>query len=277
MDARILLSAGVPSASVGKDSKAVVNTGDTFTAGIAGWESSSQPDYASAGVKWQTTTSVITASASPQVITLTDEQVYNADKNIRTWMKAWYPAGRLSGGKVTFERASDGTADVLLSAELSGSKSDRTGKTLAFSHVTTQLKFVVKGGAGLADDTRILEIKIKNAGLPTGLDLKTDALTVVTGDLTVPGIDGSLVIGSSPEGDAVGDPVMIAPVSGKNVVLDITTSAASYPGVTATIDGDDNFLAGKAYTITLTFSQSALELQASLAEWAEGTGSGNVE
>ena len=45
----------------------------------------------------------------------------------------------------------------------------------------------------------------------------------------------------------------------------------------ATIDGDDKFQAGKAYTITLTFSQKNIELSATLAEWSAGTGSGLVE
>lgn len=277
--ADIVLSAGLPAASV--QSKAPINSGDKFTPAVAGWESSATVSYAAAPT-WKTTTSEITASATAQAVTLTDGQVYNADKTVKTYMKAWYPQGTLTNGKVAFTADAsykgDGTDDVLLSGEVSGDKSDRDNKVLAFAHLTTQLKFVVKAGTGLAEDTKLTKIELKGVDVPGGIDLATDALTGTAKEiLSVPGIDGSLVIGTTAAGDAAGSPLMIVPPAENTVKLKVTTSVAEFDDIAATIDTDTKFEAGKAYTITLTFGQKNIELSATLAEWSAGTGSGTVE
>lgn len=278
-EAAIRLSAGLLSASV--QSKAPINSGDTFTPAVAGWESSAAASYTAAPT-WNTTTSEITASTTAQAVTLTDQQVYNADKTIKTYMKAWYPQGGLNNGMVSFvgdpKYADDGTVDVLLSGEVSGSKSDRENKVLAFEHLATQLKFVVKAGTGLAEGTKLTKIELKNVEVPSGINLTTDALLSSSKSvLAVPGIDGNLVIGTAETGDAAGKPLMIVPPSGNTVTLKVTTSVTEFDDIVATIDGDDKFQAGKAYTITLTFGQKNIELSATLAEWSAGTGSGTVE
>ena len=278
-EAAIRLSAGRPSASV--QSKAPINSGDTFTPAVAGWESSATASYTAAPT-WNTTTSEITASATAQAVTLTDQQVYNADKTIKTYMKAWSPQGTLTNGTVTFTAddsyKGDGTDDVLLSGEVSGDKSDRENKVLAFEHLTTQLKFVVKAGTGLAEDTKLTKIELKGVDVPGGIDLATDALTGTAKEtLSVPDIDGSLVIGTTETGDPAGSPLMIVPPSGTTVTLKVTTSVAEFDNIEATIDTDTKFEAGKAYTVTLTFGQKNIELSATLDEWTSGTGSGTVE
>lgn len=278
-DAVIRLSAGLPSASV--QSKAPINSGDTFTPAVAGWESSAAASYNTTPT-WNTTTSEITASATAQAVTLTAGQVYNADKTVKTYMKAWYPQGTLTDGTVAFtgdaSYKDDGTVDVLLAGEVSGDKSDRDGKVLAFKHLTTQLKFVVKAGTGLAEGTKLSKIELKSVDVPSGINLATDALTGTAKEtLSVPAIDGNLVIGTKAEGDDAGSPLMIVPPTGKTVTLKVTTSVAEFDNIAATIDGDDKFQAGKAYTITLTFGQKNIELSATLDEWTSGTGSGTVE
>lgn len=275
----IRLSAGLPSASV--QSKAAINSGDKFTPAVAGWESTAAASYTAAPT-WNTTTSEITASATAQAVTLTAPQVYNANGAVKTYMKAWYPQGTLSSGTVTFTTndsyKGDGTDDVLLASEVSGSKSDRENKVLAFEHLATQLKFVVKAGQGLAADTKLTKIELKNVEVPSGINLATDALLSSSKNvLAVPGIDGNLVIGTTVTGDPAGSPLMIVPPTGKTVTLKVATSAAEFDDIVATIDGDDNFQAGKAYTITLTFDQKNIELSATLAEWSAGTGTGLVE
>lgn len=275
----IRLSAGLPSASV--QSKAPINSGDKFTPAVAGWESSAVASYTAAPT-WKTTTSEITASATAQAVTLTAGQVYNADRTVKTYMKAWYPQGVLNNGNVLFtgdqNYQDNGTVDVLLAGEVSGDKSDRENKVLAFEHLATQLKFVVKAGTGLAEDTKLTKIELKNVEVPSGINLMTDALLSSSKSvLAVPGIDGNLVIGTKAEGDDAGSPLMIVPPTGKTVTLKVTTSVAEFDNIVATIDTDEKFQAGKAYTITLTFSQKNIELSATLAEWSVGTGSGTVE
>lgn len=278
-EAVIRLSAGLPAASV--QSKAPINSGDKFTPAVAGWESTAAASYTAAPT-WNTTTSEITASATAQEVELTAPQVYNANGAVKTYMKAWYPQGTLSSGTVTFTTndsyKGDGTDDVLLAGEVSGSKSDRENKVLAFEHLATQLKFVVKAGPGLAAGTKLTKIELKNVEVPSGINLTTDALLSSSKSvLAVPGIDGNLVIGTTAAGDPAGSPLMIVPPTGKTVTLKVATSAAEFDDIVATIDGDDNFQAGKAYTIMLTFDQKNIELSATLAEWSAGTGTGLVE
>lgn len=275
----IRLSAGLPSASV--QSKAAINSGDKFTPAVAGWESTAAASYTAAPT-WNTTTSEITASATAQEVELTAPQVYNANGAVKTYMKAWYPQGTLSSGTVTFTTndsyKGDGTDDVLLAGEVSGSKSDRENKVLAFEHLTTQLKFLVKAGTGLAAGTKLTKIELKNVDVPNGINLATNALlTSSKNALSVPDIDGNLVIGTTETGDVAGSPLMIVPPTGKTVTLKVTTSAAEFDNIVATIDNDDKFQAGKAYTITLTFDQKNIELSATLAEWSDGAGTGLVE
>ena len=278
-DAVIRLSAGLPSTSV--QSKAVINSGDQFTPAVAGWESNATVNYGTAQT-WKTTTSEITASTTPQSVTLTAGQVYNADRTIKTYMKAWYPQGILNNGMVLFTGApdykDDGTTDVLLAGELVGDKSDRENKTLAFGHLTTQLKFVVKAGTGLAANTKLTKIELKSVDVPSGIDLtKDELLTSSKSTLPVPDIDGNLVIGTTEAGDGAGSPLMIVPPTGNTVKLKVTTSVTEFDDIVATIEDDTDFQAGKAYTVTLTFGQKTIELSATLAEWSAGTGSGTVE
>ena len=275
----IRLSAGLPAASV--QSKAPINSGDKFTPAVAGWESTAAASYTAAST-WNTTTSEITASTTAQEVELTAPQVYNANGAVKTYMKAWYPQGELNNGVVSFmgdpKYADDGTVDVLLASEVSGSKSDRENKVLAFEHLATQLKFVVKAGTGLAAGTKLTKIELKNVEVPSGINLATNALlTSSKNALSVPDIDGNLVIGTTAAGDDAGSPLMIVPPTGKTVTLKVTTSAAEFDNIVATIDNDDKFQAGKAYTITLTFDQKNIELSATLAEWSDGAGTGLVE
>ena len=70
---------------------------------------------------------------------------------------------------------------------------------------------------------------------------------------------------------------MIEPFKGNTMSLDVRTSATLYEDVQVIIDEDSDFQPGKAYTITLTFTQESISLKASVTEWTTGTGSGIVE
>lgn len=262
-------------------SKAPVNDGTQFTAGIAGWENTATETYAAAPL-WNTTIQTTANAEEGQAVTWTATQYYNADEGTTTYMKAWHPAGTLSGTSVTFGNT-DGSVDALLAPVVSGTKltKDDPDKVLAFAHRTAQINFKVQAGAGLAANTTLRSIKIKNAQLPTGFDLTQeitadDVVTYSTAaDLTVPGITADAVTIAETAASA-GNPVMIKPISGNTFSIDVETNNATYTGQTVTVTGT-NVEAGTAYDVTLTFGQSGITLKATVTDWKKETGSADIK
>ena len=258
-------------------SKTPVNNGTQFTAGIAGWENTSSETYAAAPL-WNTTIQTTANATTAQTVTWTKQYYYNADEGTTTYMKAWYPAGTLSGTSVTFPNTV-GDVDALLAPVVSGTKNNKDGKVLAFAHQTAQINFKVKAGTGLAANTKLRSIKIKSVQLPTGFDLKKTGAAAVTyataADLTVPGIttDATTIAATAA---SVGSPVMIKPITGNTFSIDVETNNATYTGKTVTVTGS-NIEAGTAYDVTLTFTQSTIELKATVTAWKDATGSANLE
>ena len=258
-------------------SKTPVNNGTQFTAGIAGWENTSSETYAAAPL-WNTTIQTTANATTAQTVTWTKQYYYNADEGTTTYMKAWYPAGTLSGTSVTFPNTV-GDVDALLAPVVSGTKNNKDGKVLAFAHQTAQINFKVKAGTGLAANTKLRSIKIKSVQLPTGFDLKKTGAAAVTyataADLTVPGItsDATTIAATAA---FVGSPVMIKPITGNTFSIDVETNNATYTGKTVTVTGS-NIEAGTAYDVTLTFTQSTIELKATVTAWKDATGSANLE
>lgn len=258
-------------------SKTPVNNGTEFTAGIAGWENTSTETYAAAPL-WNTTIQTTANATTAQTVTWTKQYYYNADEGTTTYMKAWYPAGTLSGTSVTFPNTV-GDVDALLAPVVSGTKNNKDGKVLAFAHQTAQINFKVKAGTGLAANTKLRSIKIKSVQLPTGFDLKKTGAAAVTyataADLTVPGItaDATTIAATAA---SVGSPVMIKPITGNTFSIDVETNNATYTGKTVTVTGT-NVGAGTAYDVTLTFTQSTIELKATVTAWKDATGSANLE
>jgi len=270
----VVLSAGLP-----VQSRAVINTGDKFTAGVGGWETAgTAADYIAAAT-WNTT-AVITASASVRTVELAEEQHYNDNNAVRTYMQAWYPAGKLLGGIVSFDNP-NGTVDAMMAGEISGSKEDNTGKVLSFTHRTTQLKFKVVADPSLPRGTALKRITVKGVQLPTGFNLAAGKVVFEENPkaLNIPGLAVPIEIPG--EAAAAGEPVMVMPMPGNTVGLEIETSEATYSNVVATIDDDTDFVEGKAYVITLTFcgqsSGQSLGLSATVTEWTHGTGSAEIE
>ena len=272
-DRSIRLSAGLQAVT-----KAAVGTGTSFTASVGGWESATGADYGKAA-SWLSTASV-TASESASDIALTPKQYYSQNGAERTYIKAWYPQGTFSGGVVSFagdaNYRGDGTDDILLSGEVSGSALDAATRTLAFGHLTTQLRFTVQGDALFGTTTTVQSITLKGTGVPAGLDLRTNALVYdASTGVKVPGINGTQTI--TEQVAPVGEAVMVPPLAGNTFRIDVQTSDVTYRDVLVTVRDDARTLPGKAYTIALTFAGYEITTQASVAEWDyTGTGSGDV-
>lgn len=261
------LNAGVQAVT-----RAVVESG-SFTFGIAGWETKETISYGAA-TKWQTT-ATSTVSPTSSAISWTQQPYYNADDAVKTYIQAWYPIGKadVASGIVAFDNT-DGSVDALLSAPISGSKGTVIDAPLTFEHKTTQFIFKVKSGNGLEAGTKIQSIKIKNALLPTSFDFtKTPVIqSTSVADFAITGTETAITT----EAVVFGSPVMIMPVSGQNLPLEVTTDKGGTVAVTATT-ADTNFEEGHAYTITLTVQQKAVGVNSSVTAWVDGTGSGTVE
>lgn len=271
----VRLSAGLQATT-----KAAVNTGTLFTAAVAGWQNTGAVDYGR--TRTWLTSATVTAAQTAAEITLAQKQYYSQDGTEKTYIRAWYPQGTLTDdGTVAFagdaSYRGDGSDDVLLAGEVSGSALDNEPKTLAFKHPLTQLKFTVQGDALFGSSTTIRSITLKGAGVPTGFDLKRDAVSYDTpaAGVGVPGIDGTQRITTTQT--AAGQPVMVRPYESNTFRVDVETSDVTYRDVAVTIDADASTLPGKAYTVALGFAGFEITTRANVAEWDDsGTGSGDV-
>lgn len=265
----------------GGSTRAAINTGSKFKAGIAGWESTTAPvDYASTAATWSTK-STITAAETAGAIVLDEAKFYSGNASTVTYMKAWYPTGDLQNGIVTFsgnDFTTNGTTDVMLAGEINGSSTDNGLKNFKFEHKLTQLKFVILGDAGFQGDA-LTSIAIKGAELPTGLNLATNMVTYATAaDLLVPETASQII---TDKAATTGLPVMIKPIKSQTFKIDVVTTDGTTPStfndIIVTIDDDVELLAGKAYTITLSFGSAGINASASVTPWTEGTGSGTIK
>lgn len=258
--------------------RSAVNSGDKFTAQVAGWEvaAGGTKDYGTTST-WSTTAE-ITASETTGNIALAEGQFYNPTETIRTYLKAWYPQGEPVGGVVNF--TSDGMVDVMLASEVVGSAIDNKIKSLNFKHKLTQLKFELLGDETFANSNiTVKSITVLDARLPNGFDLTKDEVKYTdAAALLIPGISTPQAL--TTQKTRVGNSVMIAPFVGNTFKADVVTNNGSidttYSGITVTIDNDANFVEGRAYTICLIFNAPGISVSATVTPWTTGTGSGTV-
>ncbi|BCG54236.1 hypothetical protein [Alistipes indistinctus] len=273
----IRLSSGIGDAAKA-GSKAPVTAEAPATVQIEGWENTEAEAYAGAST-WQSTAAV-TVSETAAAITLSPVQYYNADENIKTYIKGWYPQVASADGEVTFTNT-DGTVDVLYATEVSGDKNTEVDQPLVFNHKSAQLVFKVVKGEGLAAGTKIKTIKVKNTAIPTSLTLSSNTVNYTDmAELEVPNV----TVAEIGETAAVaGDPLMVKPVDDNTTVTlyiettadDGSTVAATYDDVALTTS-DGKLTEGSAYTVTLTFKQAGISLEANITPWTEATGEGEV-
>ena len=273
----IRLSSGIGDAAKA-GSKAPVTAEAPATVQIEGWENTEAEAYAGAST-WQSTAAV-TVSETAAAITLSPVQYYNADENIKTYIKGWYPQVASADGEVTFTNT-DGTVDVLYATEVSGDKNTEVDQPLVFNHKSAQLVFKVVKGEGLAAGTKIKTIKVKNTAIPTSLTLSSNTVNYTDmAELEVPNV----TVAEIGETAAVaGDPLMVKPVDDNTTVTlyiettadDGSTVAATYDDVALTTS-DGKLTEGSAYTVTLTFKQAGISREANITPWTEATGEGEV-
>lgn len=267
------------SSGIGDVSKAASKAPVTASAEvqIEGWENTEAETYAGASA-WQSKATV-TVAQTAATVTLSPVRYYNADGSIKTYIKGWYPQVASANGTVTFTNT-DGTVDVLYAAEVSGNKSTEVEDALVFNHKSAQLIFKVIKGTGLADGTKIKTIKVKNTAVPTSITLTDDQVQYTDkSELEVPNITVA-EIGETAA--TTGDPLMVKPVDDNTTVklyiettTDGTAVAATYDNVPLKTS-DGKLTEGSAYTVTLTFGQAGISLEANITPWTEATGGAEV-
>lgn len=279
----IQLSANIPSVIIhSTSSKAPIgsNPGETatFKATVLGWE------VANGGnINYSTTPTWIASTNDIAAVEKTDillDPLKSYKSAHTTYMCAIYPAtdaANFATGIATFTgNATDGTQDVLVAAPISGSTSDKTGKQLLFKHPLTQVKFMVQALGGLAP-TNVTSITVKNAELPTGINITTnEPIYAAAANLAIPGISNPAVTNTA---TIVGQPVMIKPIASNKITLLVVTSTNTTGyNIDAKINNDATFIPGRAYTITLKFlAGDVINAEASVTEWEEEVGSGEID
>lgn len=264
----------------------------SFYPTIAGWESMmGLADY-SVTPDWSSTTgAAIAHNAQNAAITLSPTQTYNNDKRYYTYVKSWYPQGTsFAGGVVTFSAAAmDGTQDILYSqnpglanypVEVYGNKFENISRPIEYWHPLTQIRIEVIRAASSDDYTTVKSIKLKNALLATGIDLVNDVPVYDPTLRTVTIYDGA-DISVTNVSQKVGLPVMVKPYATNQILLDVESNQVNgVYQVIATIDVDQSFKEGKAYSILLTFNNNEITANnsARIVSWKDGdAGGGNLE
>ncbi len=133
----IKLSAGIQ----GVATRSPVSTNDNITAPFVA--SATTGDYTTNA--WSSTVTFVASPTPTAALYFSPARYYPVD-NSPIYIRGYYPAGTLSGKTVTL--AGDGTEDVMLTAQASGTKATAGALSFVFNHLLTQLQFKLVAGAG---------------------------------------------------------------------------------------------------------------------------------
>ena len=232
----IKLSAGIQ----GVATRTPVSTNDNITAPFVA--SATTGDYTTNA--WSSTVTFVASPTPTAALSFSPARYYPVD-NSPIYIRGYYPAGTLSGKTVTL--AGDGTEDVMLTAQASGTKA--TAGALSFVFNVTSLV-------------------IKQQKTPATLDLNTSSLTYTTKDLTLSGTFPILTAGST-----INNYPMVK--SGEALTVAVTTSdGVTYPESTISVTTE----VGKSHLITLTFTPKEITSSISVTAWQTGgTGSSTLQ
>lgn len=273
----IQVTAGVKTNVVAGVTRAPITGDATFKATVLAWEAAT-PNFAT-DPTWQVGTSDIKASGETPTLTLDENKYYLAD-GTSTSMKAFYVENATvdDAHKYIYNFANtDGQKDVLITADaVSGTKASTTPVKFAFTHPLMQLKFKLIAGKGFPNGKTITNLKVNGVKLPIGVDMSTSTVlySTVTQNIGVPESDNKVI-----DGNIVGNPIMVAPISKGEFTIDVSANGKDYKGIPVNLNGISESVsgAGVAYTVELTFHEK-MSASATVSDWADnGTGSGTVE
>lgn len=246
--------------------RAPVNTGSSVTAKFVA--SATTGDYSSN--LWSATGTFNASTTASAPFSFTPPQYYPTNGST-VYIKGYYPLGTLSGNTATFTET-DGSNDVMITSEVSGSKSTNGALGFTFGHLLTQLQFTFKAGAGFPTTGKtVTSITVKNQQTPASLNINDGTVTynpVGSGFA----LTGSYAISADPGTTATVYPMVKSGTT--TVVLGIIADGVTYPDVTVTLTTET----GKAHNITLTFTPKEITATAIVTAWITGgTGSSTVQ
>ena len=243
--------------------KAPVNTGQAITAKFVA--SATTGDYSTN--LWNATANFTASTTASPTFSFTPQQYYPTNGST-VYIKGYYPAGTLSGNTVTFTET-DGSNDVMITAEASGSKTTSNPLAFTFNHLLTQLQFTFKAGAGFPTSGKnVTSISVKDQQTSASLNLNDGSLTYnpVGSGFT---LTGTFPISADPGTTATVYPMVKSGAT--SVKLGIIADGVTYPDVTVTLTTET----GKAHNIILTFTPKEITATAIITAWVTG-GSGTA-
>lgn len=258
----IKLSAGVFDIKT----RAPVNTGESITAKFVATGTTS--DYSTN--LWNATGSFTASDPSASAAFSFLPPQYYPTNGSTVYIKGYYPVGTLSGNTASFTET-DGSNDVMITAEASGSKSTSGALAFTFTHLLTQLQFTFKAGSGFPTTGKtVTSIIIKNQQTPASLNLNDG--TVTYNPVSELNITGSFAISADPGTTATIYPMVKSGTT--SVVLDIVADGVTYTNVTVPL----TTVKGNAHNITLTFTPKEITATAIVTAWVTGgTGSATIQ
>lgn len=161
-----------------------------------------------------------------------------------------------------------GDEDVMYAGKQSGSRLIADPLAMSFSHLLTQVKFVVKTDASAISDVAVTSIKIKDVNTVLAIQLADGKITSTTPISTI----GTGAMTATKIGSSASDSYMIE--SNPTSLTFIVNATGYTQNQEVTISKD--FKAGTAYTITLTFKDKEITGGASVSKWETDQAEGEV-
>lgn len=246
--------------------RAPINTGQSVTAKFVA--SASTGDYSTN--LWSATGTFTAATTASAAFSFTPPQYYPTNGST-VYIKGYYPQGTLTGNTATFSET-DGSNDVMITSEVSGSKATSGALGFTFNHLLTQLQFTFKAGPGFPTSGKtVTSISIKNQQTPASLNVNDGTVTYnpVGSGFT---LTGTYAISGDPGTTATVYPMVKSGTT--TVVLGIIADGVIYPDVTVSLTTET----GKAHNITLTFTPKEITATAIVTAWITGgTGSSTIQ
>ncbi len=173
-----------------------------------------------------------------------------------------------------------GAEDLMYATPVVGWRTKTEATNLHFNHVLTQLTFVLSDAEGNFVGKKLEAIKFTDVNTTGKMNIETGEISdwATPAELSVGGLDGGIPITETAKtGQAVGSEIMLQPGQA-SFFITVTINGDKYENIRIQPQGDDSFVAGKSYKITLIFKEKVeIGVSATVEPWVEGgTGYGEV-